>query len=78
MRAQNTYLLALDGDIDFQPEAITRLVDKMKNNQNLGAACGRIIPTGSTSFMVILTIKSFYIFYFLSVCGFCKFDNDGA
>ena len=51
MRAQNTYLLALDGDIDFQPEAITRLVDKMKKNQNLGAACGRILPTGS-GFMV--------------------------
>ena len=52
MRAQNTYLLALDGDIDFQPEAITRLVDKMKKNQNLGAACGRIIPTGE-GYMVI-------------------------
>ena len=52
MRAQNTYLLALDGDIDFQAEAITRLVDKMKKNQNLGAACGRILPTGS-GFMVI-------------------------
>ena len=52
MRAQNTYLLALDGDIDFQPEAITRLVDKMKKNANLGAACGRIIPTGS-GFMVV-------------------------
>ena len=22
--AENTYLLALDGDIDFQPEAVTR------------------------------------------------------
>lgn len=53
MRAQNTYLLALDGDIDFQAEAITRLVDKMKKNQNLGAACGRILPTGS-GFMVLL------------------------
>ena len=53
MRAQNTYLLALDGDIDFQPEAITRLVDKMKKNQNLGAACGRILPTGS-GFMVLI------------------------
>ncbi len=45
--AENTYLLALDGDIDFQPEAIRRLVDLMKKNKNLGAACGRIHPTGS-------------------------------
>lgn len=49
--ADNTYLLALDGDIDFQPSAVTRLVDLMKKNKNLGAACGRILPTGS-GFMV--------------------------
>ena len=45
--AENTYILALDGDIDFQPEAIIRLVDLMKKNKNVGAACGRIHPTGS-------------------------------
>ena len=44
---ENTYLLALDGDIDFQPEAITRLVDLMKKNKDVGAACGRIHPIGS-------------------------------
>ena len=49
--AENTYLLALDGDIDFQPGAVTRLVDLMKKNKQLGAACGRIHPTGS-GFMV--------------------------
>ena len=37
---ENTYLLALDGDIDFQPEAITRLGDLMKKNRDVGAACG--------------------------------------
>lgn len=46
--SQNTYILALDGDIDFQPNAITRLVDLMKKNKKLGAACGRIHPTGKT------------------------------
>ena len=46
-RAENTYLLALDGDIDFQPEAVLKLVDLMKKNKNLGAACGRIHPLGS-------------------------------
>lgn len=45
--AENTYLLALDGDIDFQPIAVTLLVDLMKKNKNLGAACGRIHPIGS-------------------------------
>ncbi|XP_070509753.1 chitin synthase chs-2 isoform X2 [Chironomus tepperi] len=45
--AENTYLLTLDGDIDFQPNAVTLLVDLMKKNKNLGAACGRIHPVGS-------------------------------
>ena len=46
-RADNTYLLALDGDIDFQPDAVLRLVDRMKKGRTVGAACGRIHPTGS-------------------------------
>ena len=45
--AENTYLLTLDGDIDFQPEAVAHLVDLMKKNKMLGAACGRIHPVGS-------------------------------
>merc|ERR1719186_893218 len=45
--AENTYLLALDGDVDFQPDAAIRLVDLMKKNKGVGAACGRIHPTGS-------------------------------
>ena len=47
MRAENTFLLALDGDVDFQPDAILKLVDLMKRNPDVGAACGRIHPIGS-------------------------------
>lgn len=46
-RGANTYILALDGDIDFQPKAVHLLVDLMKKNSDLGAACGRIHPMGS-------------------------------
>ncbi|KAK6165560.1 hypothetical protein SNE40_022466 [Patella caerulea] len=46
-RAENTFLLALDGDVDFQPEALRMLVDRMKKNPKVGAACGRIHPIGS-------------------------------
>ncbi|CAN8004853.1 unnamed protein product, partial [Ixodes hexagonus] len=46
-RKQNTYILALDGDINFKSEAVHYLVDLMKNNPHLGAACGRIHPVGS-------------------------------
>ncbi|XP_070177796.1 chitin synthase chs-2-like [Littorina saxatilis] len=46
-QAENTYILALDGDVDFKPEAVRLLMDRMKKNKKVGAACGRIHPTGS-------------------------------
>ncbi|XP_012227030.2 chitin synthase chs-2-like isoform X2 [Linepithema humile] len=45
--AENTYILTLDGDIDFRPAAVKVLVDLMKKDKDLGAACGRIHPVGS-------------------------------
>lgn len=50
--AENTFLLTLDGDIDFQPHAVRLLIDLMKKNKNLGAACGRIHPVGSGKFLI--------------------------
>lgn len=47
IRAENMFLLALDGDVDFRPEAVRLLVDRMKKNKKVGAACGRIHPIGS-------------------------------
>ncbi|TDH03746.1 hypothetical protein EPR50_G00145040 [Perca flavescens] len=43
----NTYILALDGDTDFQPAAVMLLIDRLKMYPSVGAACGRIHPTGS-------------------------------
>ncbi|XP_074543357.1 chitin synthase chs-2-like [Halichoeres trimaculatus] len=43
----NTYLLALDGDTDFQPASVMLLIDRLKMYPHVGAACGRIHPTGS-------------------------------
>ncbi|XP_043284265.1 chitin synthase chs-2-like [Venturia canescens] len=45
--AENTFLLTLDGDIDFQPSAVKVLVDLMKRDKDVGAACGRIHPVGT-------------------------------
>ncbi|KAF5283180.1 hypothetical protein FQR65_LT02692 [Abscondita terminalis] len=44
--SENTYILALDGDIDFQPKALDMLIQLMEKNKQLGAACGRIHPLG--------------------------------
>ncbi|XP_049868807.1 chitin synthase chs-2-like [Pectinophora gossypiella] len=62
--AENTYLLALDGDIDFKPSAVTLLIDLMKKNKNLGAACGRIHPVGS-GFMAWYQIFEYAIGHWL-------------
>ncbi len=43
-------MLALDGDVDFRPEAVRLLIDRMKKNKKVGAACGRIHPIGSGNF----------------------------
>ena len=45
--AENTFILTLDGDVDFTPQCVHLLVDLMKKNKRLGAACGRIHPRGS-------------------------------
>ncbi|CAC5394645.1 CHS1 [Mytilus coruscus] len=46
-RAHNSFILALDGDVDFKPEAVQKLIDKMTKNEKVGAVCGRIHPIGS-------------------------------
>ena len=52
--ADNTFILALDGDVDFQPSALRLLIDRMKRNPNVGAACGRIHPIGSGTISFVL------------------------
>ncbi|KAM8841070.1 chitin synthase chs-2-like [Spinachia spinachia] len=44
---RNTYILALDGDTGFTPAAVMLLIDRLKLYPEVGAACGRIHPTGS-------------------------------
>ncbi|XP_069120489.1 chitin synthase chs-2-like isoform X3 [Argopecten irradians] len=46
-KAHNTFILALDGDVDFTPDAVRMLVDKMRKNHKVGASCGRIYPIGN-------------------------------
>ncbi|XP_067687552.1 chitin synthase chs-2-like [Haliotis asinina] len=43
----NIFLLALDGDVDFQDGAVKMLLDRMKRDPDVGAACGRIHPIGT-------------------------------
>ena len=47
IQASNTFILTLDGDTDFRPEAVKLLLDKMIKNDKVGAVCGRIHPVGA-------------------------------
>ena len=64
-RADHTFLLALDGDVDFEPLALRLLVDLMRKDIKVGAACGRIHPIGSgrlkPDFLVYFSVL--YLFY---------------
>ena len=48
----NTFILAIDGDVDFEPKAVRLLLDLMLRDKTVGAACGRIHPVGSGSYPV--------------------------
>lgn len=53
LQAENTFLLALDGDVDFTPGAVRLLLDRMRKNSRVGASCGRIHPIGSGTYSQI-------------------------
>jgi chitin synthase len=59
-QAENTFMLTLDGDVDFKPESVRLLIDRMKKNKKVGAVCGRIHPIGSGN-----QKKAFKIFFLI-------------
>lgn len=62
--APKTFILALDGDVDFKPDAVLRLLERMLKNPDVGAACGRIIPVGGGQlFKSFLLLKNLYNLY---------------
>ncbi|ULU09135.1 hypothetical protein L5515_000013 [Caenorhabditis briggsae] len=45
--ADNTFILAIDGDSKFEPDALLRLLHLMNAKSDIGCACGRIHPIGN-------------------------------
>eukprot|EP00094_Tigriopus_californicus_P012646 TCALIF_12224-PA protein Name:"Similar to ROBO2 Roundabout homolog 2 (Homo sapiens)" AED:0.49 eAED:0.51 QI:55/0.25/0/1/0.75/0.4/5/0/1012 len=43
---RNKFILTLDGDVNFTPASVFKLLDRMTTHPMLSAVCGRIIPTG--------------------------------
>ena len=46
-KLENTFILTLDGDIEFEPLAVKLMVDKIRKNPKIGSVCGRVFPIGS-------------------------------
>ena len=47
----NTYILALDGDVDFKPDSLKSLLKVMEKDhkdKKIAAVCGRVHPKGNT------------------------------
>ena len=41
------FILALDGDVDFDPPALDLVLNRLLRNEKVAACCGQIHPTGS-------------------------------
>jgi chitin synthase len=46
-RLENTFILTLDGDVEFRPNAIQLMMDKIRENKRIGSVCGRVHPIGT-------------------------------
>ena len=47
VKKSKSFVLALDGDVDFEPDAFELVLDRCMRNEKLAACCGAIHPTGS-------------------------------
>ncbi|CAF2308069.1 unnamed protein product [Rotaria sp. Silwood2] len=47
LEAENTFILSVDGDVDFGPDSVRMLIDRMKKDKKVGAVSSRIHPIGS-------------------------------
>uniref|UniRef100_A0A183BVS4 Chitin synthase n=1 Tax=Globodera pallida TaxID=36090 RepID=A0A183BVS4_GLOPA len=83
LQADNTYILAIDGDSKFEPTAVIRLLHLMNLKSEVGCACGRIHPIGEVYAQVAaFAVDSAKVFIYnaVPVCGFilCCFTMESA
>ncbi|EFX80551.1 hypothetical protein DAPPUDRAFT_51536 [Daphnia pulex] len=62
---ENTFLLTLDGDMDFRPKAVHILMDVMNSKRDVGIACNRSHPTGSAGPMVWYQMYEYAVGFWL-------------
>ena len=47
LKKENTYMLALDGDVDFEPVDFELVLNRMVRNLDVAACCNQIHPQGT-------------------------------
>lgn len=52
IKLENTFILTLDGDVEFRATAVRLMMDKMRENIKIGSVCGRVFPIGSGYFLI--------------------------
>ena len=50
--ADNTFILTVDGDTDFEPHSIQKMLNQLRGNKEVGVVCGRIHPIGDGKLIV--------------------------
>lgn len=56
----------MDGDVDFGPDSVRMLTDRMKKDKKVGAVSSRIHPIGSGPLIWYQVIISSHLHLFLS------------
>ena len=47
IKKDKSFILALDGDVDFRPDAFELVLNRCVRNDSVAACCGAIHPKGS-------------------------------
>ena len=50
--SDNTFILTVDGDTDFEPHSIQKMLNQLRGNKEVGVVCGRIHPIGNGKLIV--------------------------
>ena len=58
--ADNTFILTVDGDTDFEPHSIQKMLNQLRGNKEVGVVCGRIHPIGDGKLMSSAYLISIY------------------
>ncbi|CAD5119479.1 DgyrCDS8087 [Dimorphilus gyrociliatus] len=53
------FILALDEDVEFKPEAVHRLIEVTQQDPSIGAACGRIHPVSQDKLILVMWYQKF-------------------